>query len=157
MSASASAHATSVFFEDSQTTHRAPRMSRLQAKPPVMAPIIIYLQKNTRADDILYIHRFNNGLFRATFKNRTVGREHMTEFDNFNNMIEYLDTFIMMTMVDRDGYDFIQVNVPGLPAVLIRPSRSDWNFIFHRVRSYLSNTTETQNNWPKEYSEYLVL
>jgi len=122
-----------------------------RGKVPVLASIVIYLQKNSKPDDILYIYHLNNGTFRATFENRTINRDYITVIENCNNMIDYLDAFVTMTLVDRDGYDFIQVDIPGLPTAMIRPCRSDWDTIYYRLRSYLRNVTETQENWPKEY------
>ena len=120
-----------------------------ERRQPVLSSILVYLQKNDHADDILSINRLQNGQFRATFRHATINREYVTEIDSIDNLIEYFDTFMMMTVIDRESYDYIQVDIPGMPAVMIRPCRRDWDTLYYRIKNYKNHL-----NAEKEYKEF---
>ena len=130
-------------------THTAYNLT--QVKQPSLATIIFYLQKNNNPDDVLIVHRLHNGRYRATFKNSTVGLDYITDIETYQDLVKYLDNFMMFVIYDRDGCDFVQIDIPGLPTILIRPYKRDWDSVYYRVRDYLYSVSKTTFNWPKEY------
>jgi hypothetical protein len=112
------------------------------------APIIIYLQTNDRPDDILIINRITSKLFRASFVSNTVGYKFQQNLFGYNELIQYLDTFMMLQACDRQACEYIQVDIPGMPAIMIKPTRSDWNDIYKHVARLLENMTRYSDCWP---------
>lgn len=130
-------------------THTAYNLT--QVKQPSLATIIFYLQKNNHPDDILMVHRLHNGHYRAKFKNNTVGYDYITEIETYHDLVKYLDNFMMFAVCDRDGCSLVQIDMPGLPTILIRPYKKDWDLVYSHVRNYLYSVSKTTFNWPKEF------
>lgn len=114
--------------------------------------LVIYLQSYYREDDVLILSRLKTGGYRSVFRNNTVGRIYEQYFEDEEAVIRYIDTFILIQEVDSSPYAYIQVDLPGMPTILMRNYRSDWNRIFNRVRDYLRDISTDSYTWPREYT-----
>jgi hypothetical protein len=114
--------------------------------------LMIYLQSFNRQDDVLQVNRLKSGGYRAIFKNYTVGRVFEQYFEDYDSLLQYLDTFILIQQVDTQPYAFIQIDLPGMPTVVMRPQKSEWNSVYQLVKQYLENISQDSYTWPREYS-----
>jgi len=114
--------------------------------------ILVYLQSYNREDDVLQINRLKSGGYRAVFKNYTVGRVFEQYFEDDVLLLRYLDTFMLIQQVDTHPYAFIQLDLPGMPAVVMRPSKIAWDSIYNLVKKYLEDISQDSQSWPREYS-----
>lgn len=114
--------------------------------------LMVYLQSYNREDDVLAISRQKSGGYRAIFKNYTVGRVTEQYFEDETALLRYLDTFILIQQVDTDPYAFIQIDLPGMPAIVMRPYKYEWNKVYSLVREYLLDICQDSHSWPREYT-----
>lgn len=113
--------------------------------------IVFYLQTYDKRDDVLIVTRLHQNRFRADFKNTTIGRNYVTQFESVDALMNYLDTFMIMSVIDTEGFDFMQIDIPGLPAVIIRPNRRDWEMVYNRLYDYFEAVNKSNAYWPKEF------
>jgi len=128
---------------------------RSQARPQSslpFAPIIFYLQTHDQSDDVLFIKRKDNGGYRATFHNRTVQRGFIQDLTGYSELIQYLESFMMLQVMDREACDFIQIDVPGLPAIIIKPHVREWDDVFPHIRRHLRTMCESSISRPKQFN-----
>lgn len=139
-----------------ETTRQVPRVpvcsqELLQIKPMAFAPIVIYLQTNDHHDDVLIIRKMSPDNYSATFYNHTVSCGTFQNIDGYDNLIQYLDSFIILQTCDKKGCEYIQIEVPGMPAIIIYPTRSHWDNIFPSISRVLKNMCTCSSAWPKHF------
>lgn len=114
--------------------------------------LMVYLQNYNRQDDVLLVNRTKSGGYHAIFKNYTINRVFEQYFEDVDALFRYLDTFMLIQQVDTQPYSFIQIDLPGMPTVVMRPSKSEWNSVYGLVKSYLQDISQDSHTWPREYS-----
>ena len=115
------------------------------------APMVIYLQFHNQKDDTVVINREPTGQFRSTFYNNSIGRGYKQVHTTYENLMQYLDSFMMLNVFDMESCDFVQIDIPGLPAIVIRPTQHAWESVLPYIRRYLCNICESSYSWPKQF------
>ena len=94
---------------------------------PAYAPIRIVLQKSTMnpaEDDILKIVPHEEDGYDVIFRNNTVSVVH-TRHVATDDLMDYLENFFDAIQHDVTPYEFIQVDVPSYPPILLTPDCVD--------------------------------
>ena len=110
---------------------------------PEDARIIITLQKKYTEDDVLTLYVTNEG-FDVEFVQRTIGNKVSTYMVQ-EEVTGYLSRFLRTLTLDDGGCDFVQIDCPGYPTVMLKITNVE------RYIPLLVEQIEAQmNNWPME-------
>lgn len=107
------------------------------------ARIIITIQKKYTEDDVLTFYPANEG-FDVEFVQRTIGNK-VSMYIVQEEVTGYLCRFLKSVTVDDGGCDFVQIDCPGYPTVILKIAN---------VERYIPILVEQvgahMNNWPVE-------
>jgi hypothetical protein len=110
---------------------------------PEDARIIITLQKKYTEDDVLTFYPTNEG-FDVEFVQRTIGNK-VSSYIVQEEVTGYLCRFLKSVTLDDGGCDFVQIDCPGYPTVMLKIANVE------RYIPILVDQIEAQmNNWPLE-------
>ncbi|NDG33472.1 hypothetical protein EB118_25885, partial [bacterium] len=126
------------------------RMAGEQSPHIKFSPIMVYLQKYDQKDDILVIHRLSSSVFNASFYSHSAGYKFNQRLTSCDELIDYLDTFMTLQVSDHCACDFIQLDIPGMPAIILKPRWQEWQNVWPQVRRLLKNMTKSAEVWPKQ-------
>lgn len=107
------------------------------------AHLIITLQKKYTEDDVLTLYVTNEG-FDVEFNQRTIGNKVSMYIDQ-QEVTGYLSRFLRTLTLDDGGCDFVQIDCPGYPTVMLKITNVE------RYIPLLVEQMEAQMaNWPRE-------
>ena len=111
-----------------------------------LARIVLIFQKAGSKDDVLTIVPDVNSMgYNVTFEQNTIRNTTMTYLKN-NELVSYLDRFLMVIEHDLFPYEYVQIDSPTYSSVVVS---------MDRMRNYLPMLQDQidmfQRSWPTEY------
>lgn len=106
----------------------------------------IFLRKTGQKDDLLRISCDpNSNGYLVTLDQYTVGNHSEVVMPYMTDVTRYLDKFIDFLLIDTQPYEYYQVDVPGLPAVIVTITGLRYNrdLFYDAVR-------DLKYDWPYE-------
>jgi len=107
------------------------------------ARIIITLQKKYTEDDVLTFFPTNEG-FDVEFVQRTIGNK-VSMYIVQEEVTGYLGRFLKSVTLDDGGCDFVQIDCPGYPTVMLKIANVE-----RYIPILLEQIGAQMNNWPQE-------
>lgn len=116
------------------------------------ASIYFILQKTDRPDDLLKITPNAHDNDYIVHYNQKYLRNNVSFYADPDNLKDYLYNFLTGLSYDCDGYEFLQVEVPGHPCTLLNLSELDYDDLADYADHICSSisTLEWLNEWPTE-------
>ena len=117
---------------------------------PAPASIYILLQKVDHKDDLLTItpDPDHGSMFNVKYEQNNLNSVNTFSLSS-NTISRYLNLFFESIEMDNDGSDFIQIEIPSFPTVVIRAGDSGYyaSTILKQIDFLIQ--TEEELGWPK--------
>jgi len=109
------------------------------------AKILVTIQRDGKSDDLLIVTPdLESDGYYVTFKQKTIGNTVDRYFENAA-LLPYISSFFTGLLYDHQRPDFVQIDVPMYPTVLLTPEKL---FAYDAVLNH--QVESLQDDWPFE-------
>lgn len=118
----------------------------MPAKNETFACVKIILLRTNTPDDVLTLTpNTDDEHYTATFVQNTIGNV-TTGSVRTSRLFEYLENFLRSSIIDKEGPEFFQFDVPMFPTVIVR--RED---VMNYVDLLCDQIDSIERSWPVEH------
>ena len=114
-------------------------------KSPSYGVIKVILQKNGLPDDVLTLNpNDDNEHYTAKFVQSSVNNTALGEV-RANRVFDYLENFVRTAVIDAEGPEYFQFDVPLFPSVIIKKAN-----VQNYLELFFDQIQSIERNWPVE-------